>query len=281
MKYNYIIFLFVIGLVSCKKDTKTNATTPTPTTVSRNFYFRAYDQSFYELTNVTGNTFIINFYQNNNVVYTLKTKNAGFNSSFNISGFNDGGYICEIKDSLNLFGYNKDSLYIKNNTYYWGGINGSTSSTTTGNLGSVQQIPTYTITNYTIVKDTTAGGGSGIYLKINVSSNVNRGEVVFYWYKNNQVSSNNQYTYGPLYPNNGGHSVSSTNLSIWDIFNDSALEQYTSLHSGDSVYFAIYPAPYNCYSGASFDRFAPLSLTGVHQFTATGSQRILIPYKLH
>src|ERR1700740_275118 len=104
MKHYSIILLFTIALISCKKDINTN-TVISPTTVTRSFYIRAYDDSGNELTSVTSNVFIINFYQNNSIVYTVKTKNTGVNTNIiNINNFKDGGYIYEVKDSLNLFG---------------------------------------------------------------------------------------------------------------------------------------------------------------------------------
>lgn len=277
MKNYFVIILVVLGLFSCKKDTKINSVDPSSEPVSRNFHFKAYDESFNELSNIVGNTFIINFYQNNNIVYTVKTKNAGLNASFNINNFVDGGYICEIRDSLNLFGYNKDSIIVKNNTYYSGGIN-SAYSTINGNVGGVQQKPTYSITNYSVVADTTSGGTSGIYFKVNVSNNINKGDLVIFFYKNNLVSSNNSLHFSNIL---GGHPVSNSLSNMSIIVNDiSLVESPIPLQSGDSCYFAIYPAPSN-YSFCSIDRFAPRDLMGYQQSTSIGSQCIVIPYKIH
>jgi hypothetical protein len=107
----------VIGLSSCKKDAKTE-TTP-PASVTRDFYMAAYDENGNQIATLSGNIFTVNFYQNNNLVYSVKTQNLQLISgccyhSFSISNFKDGAYLCEIKDSLNLFGYFHDSLVCKN-----------------------------------------------------------------------------------------------------------------------------------------------------------------------
>jgi len=275
MKCKTFILLFVIVFVSCKKDAKTNTTTP-PVPVIRTFYFKASDGNGNALTNITGNTFIINFYQNNTIVYTVKTKTAGANAGFNISNFVDGGYIFEVSDSLNLFGYNKDSIYIKNNTYYLGSINSVGTSIVNGNLGSIQQKPTYTISSYSVVKDTSVGGGSGVYIKVNVSGLVNEGYITIFFYKNNMVSCNNLYNYSSLW---GSHSVSNSNPSMSLIIDDGTLEESPiPLQSGDSCYFAVYTG---ITDGGAYDRYAPKDIMGHFQYTTFGSQRIVIPYKIH
>jgi hypothetical protein len=278
MTHRLILLLLFIGFLACKKKEIEAIPVSTPAEVNRNFFFNAYDESDNQLNNINGNTFIINFYQNNNVVYSYKTKNAGSNSSFNINNFKDGGYVCEIRDSLNLFGYNKDSIIVKNNAYYIGG-SCCVSSTTSGKIGGVRQIPTFSISNYSIVSDTSQSGGSGIYFKINVVNINNSGAIAIYYYKNNQVSSNPLYNYSILFPNN--YLVSNNHPYTSDIILDASLESTTAVHSGDSIYFAIYPAALHFTSNASYDHLAPIDALGWGQYTALSSQRIIIPYKVH
>ena len=278
MKYKFIIFLLVIGYVSCKKDTKTNTTAPTPTTVSRSFFIPASDENDNRISSLTGNTFIVNFYQNGNVIYTAKTKET----VIVIDNFKDGNYLYEITDSLNLFGYSRDSIIIRDNSFSSSSTNAGTTCTWTqcpsASLSPIQKKPIFSIISFT-AKDTVAGiSGAGIYIKVNVSSNVNTGAIVFYFYKNNNVSSNNLFNYAPLYPESPGHFVSSTQTSVWDIFSDNILTSGTSLHSGDSVYFAIYPASFDFYNYV--DRFAKGDTLGWGQYTSIGTQRIVIPHKL-
>ena len=277
MKYNFIILLFVVGIASCKKDTSTNTVAqPTTTPVNAKFAFSTFDVNGNNIIlNNPANTFIINFSQNNNVIYSIRTKS----NYFNINNFKDGGYIYSITDSLNLYSYTSDSIVSKNGTVYLGRPNtlpGSWSSGYNLGLGAIQIKPTFTLLNYT-AKDTGSGLYTGIYIKVNVGGSPINGSVMFYFYKDNKVSFNNLYNYAPLYPNSVGHIVSNTQTSASDIFYDSVLKQGTSLISGDSVYFAVYSAPSN---PSSYDYLAPIDVRGWSQFTSLGTQRIVIPYKL-
>ncbi|HXB42352.1 MAG TPA: hypothetical protein VNZ49_17570 [Bacteroidia bacterium] len=284
MKNLAFILLSIIGFISCTKDPSANATPPTTSTpTSRDFNFVATDERGVQIITLTGNTFIIKFYQNNNLIYTARTNDLSKPSipagcclhSFSISNFKDGAYMYEITDSLNLFGYCRDSIISKNHSWMTS-ANGTAIPWAQSNaavLNGVQQKPTFTILNCTS-KDT---NNSGIYINVNVLSNVIHGQVAFYFYKNNKVSSDNSYNFAPLSPH--GHIVSSSQTNVSDIFYDTLLEQGTSLHSGDSVYFAIYPASFGF--SYNFDPFSKLDTLGYPQYTPIGTQRIVIPYKLH
>ncbi len=266
VKYKIFIFLFVIVFVSCKKDAKTNTTIPqtTVTPIVGRFNFHTLDVNGWPTNSYSGNTLIINFYQNNTVVYSVKTTST----TFTINGFKDGGYIFDIKDSLGLYSYTKDSLVSKNGVAAFGqnqtGVDWSKGYNL--DIGSIQIKPTFTLLSYT-AKDT----GNAIYIKVNVGgSNIN-GRVIFYFYRNNKVSSNNLYNYAPLAILSSAHNVSSTQPSASDIFYDvDALEQGTSLHSGDSVYFAVYASGSNVYP-ASCDYLLPKDSLGYGQYTCIGT----------
>ncbi|MHB8261038.1 MAG: hypothetical protein ACYDCN_14630 [Bacteroidia bacterium] len=276
MKNQILISLFIIGFISCTKKESATAikpAVPKQIPIIGRFNFHTSDVTGGLTNSYPGNTLIIKFYQNNNVVYSVRTTNT----TFTINNFKDGSYIFEITDSLGLYSYTRDSLVSKNGIASFGqnqtGIDWSKGYNL--DIGDIQIKPTFTLLSYT-AKDT----GNAIYIKVNVGgSNIN-GAVIFYFYRNNKVSSNNLFNYAPLYILSSAHNVSSTQPSASDIFNDvNALEQGTSLHSGDSVYFAVYASGGNLFE--SFDYLAPKDSLGWGQYTCIGTQKLVIPYKLH
>jgi hypothetical protein len=279
MKYKLAILLTVIAFLSCKKKETTSTTNQTAAPVNAGFTFSTWDVNGNRITtNNTTNTFIITFSQNNNLVYSIKVRNS---TNFNIANFKDGGYIYEITDSLGLFGYTRDSIVSKNGSVYLGRSQPSSpGSWSSGSidLGSVQIKPTFALVNYTITDTVYSPTGASVYITVNVGGNPINGSVLFYFYKNNKVSSNNLYNYYPLLPNSTGNIVSNTKTSVLDRFDDGSFNDRSSLRSGDSVYFAVYPSASN---PQSYDYLAPLDTLGYYQYTCIGSQRLVIPYKLH
>ena len=197
--------------------------------------------------------------------------------TFVINNFKDGGYIYEITDSLNLFGYTRDSIVSKNGMVYLGRQPAGIGSWSTGynmGLGSIQIKPTFSLLNYS-TKDTVCGSFGAINITVNIAGSPVSGGLQFFFYKNNKVSSNNLYNYASLYPNGGLNFSNATSVSTG--FCDFNLESGHYLNSGDSVYFAVYSSAQN---SASFD-YLVKDTSGQFQCTAIGTQRLVIPYKLH
>lgn len=264
--------VIVIFFASCKKDHPVSAQPATSS--SEGFRFYAFDENYNVIPSLNGNSFIINFYQNGIVVHSKKLS-GNLYYGFAIDNFTLGNYLVEVTDSLGQFGYLRDSLIT--NPSGWklkGGQLYSWVAYPSITLGSIIKKPNFSILDYTM-RDTTMG----TILSVTTGNVSSVQYLAIYFYKNNKASYLNAYNYAPLYPSSPAHQVSPTHTTITDIFFDFVLMDGTGLHSGDSVYFAVYPASIGFYNQS--DNAAPLDTLHYPQYTAVGSQRVLIPYKLH
>jgi|GEM_PF-4439136 len=270
MKNKISLLVLLFGVLACRKNNSTS-TTPTP---ASNFIFVVTDV-YGNISNTpsVGGPYVITFSQNGAVVNTVTTAS----NYFTLNNFKDGAYTYKVIDMHNKYGYIQDSIVSKNGSYYFGRSrnNITTWSSGTALLGYIQAKPTYSLIGC-YAKDTVSNWMPGLYVKINTSGTSTSGGLIFYIYKNNHVSGNNLYNYAPLI--NSNYIVSYANPSFSGIlFQSDITNAVPFLQSGDSVYFAVYTSPEN---PKSIDYLAPKDTTGNMQYTAFGSQKIVVPYKL-
>lgn len=283
-----IVFAF---LFSCKKN-ENHVITESKANTKMYFSFGLFDSLGKYPALVDKDIFYVKFYKNNSLVYNIRATSDKFKISlipnynvvsdcsykFELPQLDDGTYNYEISDSLNAYGNYKNALIISNNTgkinenstYYevsWVQNPGISLS-----IGSIVKRPSFSILNCQINDTISNNNIHDFIFKINTKGASDVDRFVMFVGKTSNVSNQNyMVNYIDFYnwfkiKNNFSNSVIS-GFSFVGASN-------APFHSGDSVYFAIYPVSAKYYESSIDYTSNPIKYNAINQ-------KVVIGYKLH